>query len=89
MLELDKIHCGDRTEIMQSLPPECVDLTVTSPPYNCGKNYGATSDSVPWATYWQQTREWLAEVLRVRETVQVEVPNVRAEPDTKAAQEQR
>ena len=65
MLELDKIHCGDRTEIMQSLPPECVDLTVTSPPYNCGKNYGATSDSVPWATYWQQTREWLAEVLRV------------------------
>ena len=62
---LGRIVCGDRTEILRSLPPESVDLTVTSPPYNCGKNYGATSDSVPWETYWQQTREWLAEVLRV------------------------
>ena len=62
---LGRIVCGDRTEILRSLPPESVDFTVTSPPYNCGKNYGATSDSVPWETYWQQTREWLAEVLRV------------------------
>jgi len=62
---LGRIVCGDRTEILRSLPPESVDLTVTSPPYNCGKDYGATSDSVPWETYWQQTREWLAEVLRV------------------------
>lgn len=62
---LGRIVCGDRTEILRSLPPESVDFTVTSPPYNCGKDYGATSDSVPWEIYWQQTREWLAEVLRV------------------------
>lgn len=45
---LGRIVCGDRTEILRSLLPESVDLTVTSPPYNCGKDYGAASDSVPW-----------------------------------------
>jgi DNA modification methylase len=38
---LGRIVCGDRTEIMRSLPPESVNLTVTSPPYNLGKEYEA------------------------------------------------
>lgn len=59
------ILCGDRVAELRSVPDETVALTVTSPPYNCGKDYGNTSDRVPWETYWKETREWLVEVLRV------------------------
>jgi len=32
--ELNKVHLGDCIELMRALPDKCVDLTVTSPPYN-------------------------------------------------------
>lgn len=31
---LDKIICGDSLEIMRKMPDKCLDLVVTSPPYN-------------------------------------------------------
>lgn len=31
---LNKIHCGDCNELIKLLPDECIDLTVTSPPYD-------------------------------------------------------
>ena len=34
MLELDKIHCGDNCDLARQLPRECIDLVVTSPPYD-------------------------------------------------------
>lgn len=34
MLELNKIYCMDCLEGMKLLPNECIDLTVTSPPYD-------------------------------------------------------
>lgn len=61
---LQDIICGDRVEILKTLPAKSVHLTVTSPPYNCGKNYGV-SDSVTWEEYWRATEAWLEEVLRV------------------------
>lgn len=39
MLELNKIHCGDNVAIMKSFPDECIDLTVTSPPYDNLRKY--------------------------------------------------
>jgi len=63
--KINTIICGDRVDTMRSMPNCCVDLTVTSPPYNCGKNYGVHSDSVSWEEYWSQTRTWLAELLRI------------------------
>ena len=62
---LGQIVHGDRLAVLSSLPAECVDLTVTSPPYNCGKDYGTTSDALPWDEYWGQTEAWLAAVFRV------------------------
>ena len=62
---MPRIICGDRLDVLRSLSESCVDLTVTSPPYNCGKDYGDTSDMLPWEAYWEQTRGWLNEVLRV------------------------
>ena len=36
---IDSIICGDNVEIMQKLPDECIDLTVTSPPYDNLRTY--------------------------------------------------
>ncbi|MEG4575237.1 DNA methyltransferase [Microcoleus sp. N3A4] len=38
-LPLDRIFLGNCLELLSSLPDECVDLVVSSPPYNLGKEY--------------------------------------------------
>ncbi|MGQ9677201.1 MAG: hypothetical protein ACUVX1_16180 [Chloroflexota bacterium] len=45
------IYEGDCLELMQKLPDGCVDLTVTSPPHNIGKEYEKVrklADYVEW-----------------------------------------
>lgn len=39
MLELNKIYCGDCVQIMRQMPDNCIDLTVTSPPYDNLRDY--------------------------------------------------
>jgi len=36
---LDCIHCGDCAVLMEQLPDDCIDLTVTSPPYDNLRDY--------------------------------------------------
>lgn len=36
----NKIICGDAIEVMKKIPSECVDLIVTSPPYNLKNSTG-------------------------------------------------
>ena len=46
---------GDCAELLASLPDESVDLTVTSPPYNIGKEYERPlnlEDYVQWCSKW-------------------------------------
>lgn len=38
--ELNKVHCGDAIEIMNSLPSKSIGLIVTSPPYNLKNSTG-------------------------------------------------
>ena len=40
---LGRIVCGDNTEILSGFPAECVDLVVTSPPYDDLRTYGGHS----------------------------------------------
>ncbi len=37
---LDKIICGDSLEVMRKMPDRCLDLVVTSPPYNLKNSTG-------------------------------------------------
>lgn len=37
---LNKIICGDSLNVMKSMPDECIDLVVTSPPYNLKNSTG-------------------------------------------------
>lgn len=40
---LGRILCGDNTEVLSGFPAECVDLVVTSPPYDDLRTYGGHS----------------------------------------------
>lgn len=40
---LGRIVCGDNTEVLSGFPDECVDLVVTSPPYDDLRTYGGHS----------------------------------------------
>lgn len=75
MKHLNQIICGDCLEIMRSMPAESVDLVVTSPPYNLGKQsskskkqsfkYDCFSDDMPYIEYISWQREILKECLRL------------------------
>ncbi len=49
---MHKIHCGDCLDVMKSLPDDCIDLIVTSPPYADARvhTYGGVrpDDYVDW-----------------------------------------
>lgn len=54
-LPLDQIICGDNCDELGKLPRECIDLVVTSPPYDDLRTYGGHS----WDFYgvaWQLKR---------------------------------
>src|SRR5690606_41916852 len=36
---INKIICGDNVEVLREFPDECIDLTVTSPPYDNLRTY--------------------------------------------------
>ena len=55
----------DCVEGMARLKPRSVDVVVTSPPYNAGKEYRTYDDSVPRDEYLVWTRRWGEEVARV------------------------
>jgi adenine-specific DNA-methyltransferase len=56
------IYRADCLEAMKLLPPALVDLTVTSPPYNIGKEY---ERPLPVEEYVAWSERWLREVYRL------------------------
>ncbi len=72
---LDKIICGDALEVLKRLPDDCVDVGVTSPPYNKRENkkgwlvdkvvYDGATDDVPEDEYQDSQVAVLDELYRV------------------------
>ena len=62
---LDRIFPMDCLEGMASLESGCVDVIVTSPPYNIGKEYGSYNDSRPREEYLHWMGTVFAEGARV------------------------
>lgn len=56
------IVCGDCLDVMRQMPDGCVDLAVTSPPYNIGKEYEKV---LPLQEYLEWCEDWIAEVHRL------------------------
>jgi site-specific DNA-methyltransferase (adenine-specific) len=65
MIETGKIINGDCVEVMKSLPDGCIDLLCTSPPYNVNVSYDVYDDGRSMDEYWDFTRQWLSESLRI------------------------
>lgn len=65
MIETGKIINGDCIEVMRSLPDGCIDLLVTSPPYNVNVSYDVYDDGRSMDDYWEFTKQWLTESLRI------------------------
>jgi len=63
---IGKIINGDCLEVLQKMPDKCVDLVVTSPPYNVGIKYNdLMSDSKANEDYMRFTRGYLSECYRI------------------------
>ena len=74
-----EIHEGDCLEVMRGLPSASVSLIVTSPPYNCRKQYGDDDDQMPWPAYYEFMGLVLDECYRLLEdggTLALNVPGV-------------
>src|SRR3990167_2905803 len=56
------IYCGDCLELMKKLPDNFVSLTVTSPPYNIGKEYERERGL---QEYLDWCESWIKEIYRI------------------------
>ena len=64
MIETGKIINGDCIEVLRTFPISCVDLVVSSPPYNVGIQYDTHIDNIKMDDYWIWTEKWLTEIYR-------------------------
>ena len=49
---IDKIIVGDSADTLKKLPDNCIDIVVTSPPYNFGLDYDSHRDTDTWHAYF-------------------------------------
>lgn len=73
------LRLGDCLELFPSISDSSVDLIVTSPPYNCRKDYGVFDDQMAWGEYYAWMNKVLGEcyrVLRAGGTLALNVPMV-------------
>jgi DNA modification methylase len=50
----NQIICGDSLDILKELPDNCIDVIITSPPYNFGLDYASTDDDSNWEKYFEK-----------------------------------
>ena len=61
----NSIICGDSESVLKRLPDNCIDLVLTSPPYNFNRNYGKYDDDKDWETYFDKLLKIFDECIRV------------------------
>jgi DNA modification methylase len=55
----------DSETVLKQLPDNCIDLVITSPPYNFGLGYDTSEDGVNWEKYFQKLFSIFDECIRV------------------------
>lgn len=61
----NKILCGDSCRLLKKLPDNCIDIVLTSPPYNFGLEYENNADDYHWEKYFEQLFDIFKECIRV------------------------
>ncbi|MCW7490935.1 DNA-methyltransferase [Leptospira meyeri] len=56
---------GNALDLFKNINDESIDLIISDPPYNLGKNYGNNFDNISHDEYLEFTRKWLTEAKRV------------------------
>jgi site-specific DNA-methyltransferase (adenine-specific) len=56
---VDKVFCEDALAGMARIPDGSIDLILTDPPYNLGKDYGNSSDQQSVEDYLAWTEQWI------------------------------
>jgi site-specific DNA-methyltransferase (adenine-specific) len=59
------IRLGNALDLFRAIPDESVDLIIADPPYNLGKDYGNSNDTMDLEQYLAFSRAWLGESARV------------------------
>jgi len=67
------IYCGDCLEIMPLMEPESVDLVVTSPPYNAGKEYEIAITDLEYKDWISPRLREIKRLLRVSGRIAINV----------------
>jgi DNA modification methylase len=62
---LNEILCEDSEEFLKKLPDNCIDIVITSPPYNFGLSYDNHHDAKHWDTYFKKLFDIFNECIRV------------------------
>lgn len=62
---IDKIICGDSEIELKKLPDNCIDLVLTSPPYNFGLEYSQNQDDHKWEVYFDKLFRVFDECIRI------------------------
>jgi adenine-specific DNA-methyltransferase len=62
MIDNGKILLGDCLKLLKNISDESIDLTITSPPYNIGKEY---EDILPIDEYIDWCIKWIKEIYRI------------------------
>lgn len=64
---LNRIICGDSEIILRDFPDNCIDIIVTSPPYNFGLQYknDKNKDAIYWHDYFDKLNRIWEECYRV------------------------
>lgn len=64
---IDQIICGDSEFVIKEFPDNCIDIIITSPPYNFGLQYenDKNKDSIYWQDYFEKLNRIWKECYRV------------------------
>ncbi len=62
---LNQIICADCLSTLKELPDNCIDLILTSPPYNFGMDYNQYEDTINWGDYYKNLFTIFDECIRV------------------------
>src|SRR3970040_2582341 len=61
-----KLLVGDCLKVMSKMPSESIDLVITDPPFNIGKDYGGIyDDKKQFDEYLQWCKKWLTECIKL------------------------
>jgi site-specific DNA-methyltransferase (adenine-specific) len=60
---VNQVFCEDALEGLARIPDGSIDLLLTDPPYNLGKDYGNDSDQQSVEAYLAWTEEWIDKAL--------------------------